>query len=414
MEALAPTRADRFTSDLRSALQTASTHKTTKTQDERTRIFEHWRQYCSSLRVSPSLRELDEHETRLCFLLVFAQRYRRQGRRGQPVKAGAVEQALLAVGEGITHMGEPDPRRDPDNPSRHHPVLSAFLHKLRDDDDPAHRAYPVTLDILRALPTALDTGHPSDGPLNTAVIDLCIVAFFWLMRPSEYLGYSPRNDDQSRRQRSEAFRLCDISFTINRREYLATTAPLNEVNPGAIQYASLVFTDQKNAVRGECIGHWATQDPTYCPCKALARLAACLLRHGAAATTPICTYYDPHARPCSVLSTHITNSIRHAANSVRHLTGIDPFLLSARSLRPGGATALLCANVDPTTIQLIGRWKSDAMIRYLRVNARTVQNRYAQQMLNHGAFTFVTTSDPVADPLPIQLPPQVAALTNIT
>jgi hypothetical protein len=31
--------------------------------------------------------------------------------------------------------------------------------------------------------------------------------------------------------------------------------------------------------------------------------------------------------------------------------------------------ALLCANIDPSSIQLLGRWKSDTMIRYLRVFA---------------------------------------------
>ena len=35
---------------------------------------------------------------------------------------------------------------------------------------------------------------------------------------------------------------------------------------------------------------------------------------------------------------------------------------SARSLRAGGATALLCAGVDPIITQLVGRWKSDGRL----------------------------------------------------
>ena len=49
--------------------------------------------------------------------------------------------------------------------------------------------------------------------------------------------------------------------------------------------------------------------------------------------------------------------------------GIPAASISCRSLRPGGATALLCAGVDDETIKLIGRWQSDAMLRYLRVDA---------------------------------------------
>ena len=41
---------------------------------------------------------------------------------------------------------------------------------------------------------------------------------------------------------------------------------------------------------------------------------------------------------------------------------ITPDEVSAHSLRAGGAAALLCTNVDPNVIQLLGRWKSDAMI----------------------------------------------------
>jgi hypothetical protein len=40
--------------------------------------------------------------------------------------------------------------------------------------------------------------------------------------------------------------------------------------------------------------------------------------------------------------------------------GIQPHEIDARSLRAGGDTALLCANVDPNKIQILGRWKSDA------------------------------------------------------
>ena len=41
----------------------------------------------------------------------FGLRYRRTGRSGQPVKAGSMGSALLAVGKGITHLGGKDPRK---------------------------------------------------------------------------------------------------------------------------------------------------------------------------------------------------------------------------------------------------------------------------------------------------------------
>ena len=44
---------------------------------------------------------------------------------------------------------------------------------------------------------------------------------------------------------------------------------------------------------------------------------------------------------------------------------IDPFALSARFLRAGGAMALFQCKCDSITIKLLARWHSDAMTRYL-------------------------------------------------
>ena len=85
-----------------------------------------------------------------------------------------------------------------------------------------------------------------------------------------------------------------------------------------------------------------------------------LRNHDTPPSTPLCTYYNGTGQPQQSSPSLITNALRHAAIDVQHLTGIDPFLISARSLRPGGATALLCAGIDPDVIQLLGRWKSDA------------------------------------------------------
>jgi len=47
--------------------------------------------------------------------------------------------------------------------------------------------------------------------------------------------------------------------------------------------------------------------------------------------------------------------------------GITPHEISVRSLRASGAMSLLCAKVDTDMIRLMGRWRSDEMLRYLHV-----------------------------------------------
>ena len=333
----------------------------------------------------PSLSTIPEEE-RLGYLLVFGIRYRKFGATNNPVRADTVDKALLAVGEGISDLDVPDPPKKSEHSDQLHPLLADFLSAMRREDDPQTRAYPVNVTILRSLRDALDLQHPRDGVLNQHVIDLIIVAFFWLLRPAEYT-YS-----QTPEARSQAFLFRHIHLTIDDTIYCAPEAPLNDSNSiGRIRNATLMFDDQKNATRGEQVGHRATNDPFFCPAKALGRIARRLKLAGAPPDTPIYKHYNPRCGYqgwYDVKSSFVTNALRHAAQDCATLTGIAPELLSARSLRPGGATALLCAGVDSSAVQLLGRWKSDTMLRYLHIQAAVCAHHYSQQMLEHGSCTF--------------------------
>ena len=51
--------------------------------------------------------------------------------------------------------------------------------------------------------------------------------------------------------------------------------------------------------------------------------------------------------------------------------------------------ALLCANVDSDRIRLIGRWRSDEMLRYLHVQAEPVMRYLSPAMLTGGRFSLL-------------------------
>jgi hypothetical protein len=51
--------------------------------------------------------------------------------------------------------------------------------------------------------------------------------------------------------------------------------------------------------------------------------------------------------------------------------------------------ALLCADVDPDKIRLLGRWRSDEMLRYLHVQALPIVTPFASLMVRHGYFSFI-------------------------
>jgi len=87
-----------------------------------------------------------------------------------------------------------------------------------------------------------------------------------------------------------------------------------------------------------------------------------------------------------------------AAQAIGNNFGIAPEDISARSLRSSGAMALLCATVDTDVIRLLGRWRSDEMMRYLHVQALPILAPLATQMVTHSAFTLLP--HPPVQPLP--------------
>lgn len=379
---------------------------TTKRQKAQSKIFGLWCTFCAQLGCSPSLSDVRSYEGKLSHVLVFGLRYRLTGQKSKSVRADTVKDVLTAVGQGIADLGQRDPRKELGS-DKLHPLLTSFLKGMRDQDDPATRSYPVNITIIRGMLDTLDIDDAEWGRVNMHTILLCIIAFYWLLRPAEYL-YS-----EDVEARSQAFLFCHIHFTINGTIYNGPSAPLYDENDlFRIEYATLEFSDQKNAVRGEQVGHKPNKDPFFCPAKALGRLAMHLRKHHAPRTHPIHMHYNSHARHrCwyPTKSSTITNGLRWSAKSLEKQTGISPHLISARSLRPGGATALLCANVDSDAIQLLGRWKSDAMLRYLRIQAAAHAHNYSQRMLDSGDFTFHPTSYQDGG-APQQAPPAIAAL----
>jgi hypothetical protein len=209
---------------------------------------------------------------------------------------------------------------------------------------------------------------------------MLIIAFFFLLRPGEY-SHTARASETTQPHRSTPFRLCDIHLIRNNQTLSWTTSTIDELN--STTHAALEFSNQKNGIRGERIGLSNSGDPTICPVRALVRRVITLRTATAPPTTPIYTYFLNN-RPRHITSTLLTETLRAAVLKLG--LPLNPMDISARSLRPGGATALFCANVDPVHIQLHGRWRSDEYLRYLHLQAIPKTSNFAVLMWTHGDF----------------------------
>ena len=96
-----------------------------------------------------------------------------------------------------------------------------------------------------------------------------------------------------------------------------------------------------------------------------------------------------HNKWVKVTPTHLTSLLRDSVTFLGTDLGFLPSDVSARCLRAAGANALLLANVDSDVIRLIGRWRSDEMLRYLHVQAAPLMTNYSRRMLAAGHYTLI-------------------------
>ena len=269
-------------------------------------------------------------------------------------------------------MGAPDPRLD-----RGHNVDFRIQRQLKSyskEDPPPNRVKPVPVPVLRRI---MAVAAAADCPVSQCTADMICIAFFFLLRPGEYaISHSD----------SDPFTMSSIQ--IFRGQHRLNFQTASEAQLLTATFCSLTFDTQKNAVRGEVIGQAPSGDRLLCPARALARRIIHLRHNNAPATTPLSKAYSQSGL-VSVRPSDITDAIRLAVTYLGPSLGFLPSDVTARCLRAAGANALLCAGVDTDIIRLLGRWRSDEMLRYLHTQAGPVLRDFSRKMLSGGNFTLI-------------------------
>ena len=91
----------------------------------------------------------------------------------------------------------------------------------------------------------------------------------------------------------------------------------------------------------------------------------------------------------TIRSTNITAAIQAVARAAGPTIGFTPQDVSALSLQVSGAMALLMERVDPDMIQIIGRWLSDTMLRYLHTASKSFTDCLTVRMFQYGGYTLI-------------------------
>lgn len=330
----------------------------------------------------PFLTGLDD---KIPFLRVFAHRLRdgRSSHSGNPISANHVADEVYHIVKTFQELGAPDPRLDAmgRQDARYRNLIMAY----RNEDPAPTQVKPIPIQVLHQAQHNVLLSAPTAA--DYAIMDLIWIAFYYLLRPGEYV------------QGRETTPLLaeDVSLMVNAYKIDPFTCPLQQLLQ--VTDATIMFADQKNRVKGETIGHHLSGDPWACPVRAIIRRLYHLRLSGAPPNTPLCAYYvNGHVH--HVKHNQLAAIIKTAAAALPELNYL-PSEYGPRSLHSGGTMALLCGKVDTDIIKLVGRWKSDAIFRYLHAQALPVLTNLSRTMLQHGSFRLLPGSNVPPTVLPL-------------
>lgn len=356
----------RFVDHFRVAAETVSKGVSSGRAKGTVTYWEKWLDFTTELGLDPFLEAFDD---KVPILQVFMHRVRsgELAAHGDPIRARSTEDYVRAVAQTFLTVGADDPRYN--SLGKIDFRIQRTIAAWKKEDPPAGRVKPIPIQVIRRIAFVAQHLPPTARTL-LATADMIIIAFFFLLRPGEYTDATSD---------TTPFHFGDVQLMVGPVRLNILTCTDAELLQATS--ATLTFTTQKNGVENEVIRQGRSGDPHLCPVLAIVRRVRHLREHQAAPHVPLGRVFTL-AGTESVTPTLITKTLRDAVKYLGMDLGFLPSEVSARSLRAAGAMALLVAKVDPDIIRLLGRWRSDEMLRYLHLSAEPLMKDFARRMLH--------------------------------
>ena len=285
---------------------------------------------------------------------------------GRQVKVQSVAVALRSVAQKYVLDGHPDPRRA--SPAQHALDLpiARILKRYDDEDPPPEPKLAIPVSTI----TAIATGYHFTNR-HSAVADLVVVAFFYLLRVGEYTTQS-----NPRPKRTIPLRKCDVRLWVSGVILDHDSSSLTTLLRA--DSATVSIANTKNGTKGAFVHHFAVGGPI-CPVAALARRIDYLRGHPPA--TPLSSMSTQARRSKAISDRDITVAVRWGATSDCLLSrGYTLDRVSSHSLRAGGAMAMKLSGATDSTIMRIGRWTSLTYLTYIHSQIGALSEGVAWKM----------------------------------
>jgi hypothetical protein len=236
---------------------------------------------------------------------------------------------------------------------------------------------------------------------DKALCQLFIGAFFFAMRSCEYVKVQGP-------QKTKILTVQNIRF-YNSNHLVKHSDP----NLSGAECVSITFQFQKRDTRNNVITQHRSGDNVFCPVRTWAAIIKCLTSYpGASPADSVNLFRFPGGKKHMVSRSELLKHLRLAANTLgEDSLGFTAKEISLHSARSGAAMAMYLAHVPVFTIMLLGRWSSDAFLRYIRKQVKEFSNGISAKMVQQEHF-FTVPSTSKDDPRVLNHPLNLALQNN--
>ena len=262
-------------------------------------------------------------------------------------------------------------------------LLQRQYRAYRNEDPNKKQQKALPIGVLRELAKLKCTES------QRAILQLAIGGFFFAMRSCEYLKVS-----QAELRRTAILCIRNIRFLSDGKD-LPLDHPLLE-----LEYAgcvSITFEFQKKDERMDTVTQLFSGDDVLCPVRQWAAIVRRVLSYpGANLDTPVLAVWR-NDKIEHISSVEMVQALRAAVVAVgEDKLGFDKEDIGTHSIRSDAAMAMFLGECPVYVIMMIGRWSSDAFLRYIRKQVEQFSHNVLRRMLRFETHSMYATSFPLS------------------
>lgn len=276
--------------------------------------------------------------------------------------ADTVAATISSISTTFRENGYKNPALDIDN--QRSIFLQRQLKGYKRDDPPPEGQQCLPLSVFKKI------SKDTSSHLHLALGQLISGALFFACRSCEY---SKVNNNEKRK--TKTLRLENLKFFKNYIEI----KDINKIQEA--DFIQITFISQKTEIKHQSIIQHKSND-SFCPVLFWSAIKKRVLSYPNTSEKSKVNTIFLHGKLREITSEEIRNHLR------RHILIIDPLQhhfktsrIGTHSIRTSFANIMHSVGIAKTTVMMLGRWASDAYLRYIRHNLADFSKNISAQMV---------------------------------